>query len=197
MTKKKYLILLLAFSSCSSIDFSYFQSIYDSLSRNNIDITESYIKSAPYSFIKVSNSKNDAIFVLSSISENGVYTWIGSNYEVIKTLDGLIIETQGLESDIKLYPPQLKSLDSLITFSTFMDLSNPELIYEKIQFNRISSELLITEQGNMQVLIIERRSPNIGWKSKDKFIFKDGSVYKTIQEIHPFRDRLEITFYLK
>ena len=32
----------------------------------------------------------------SNIDQFGVHEWIGSNYESIKTKDGLIIETKGL-----------------------------------------------------------------------------------------------------
>lgn len=196
MTKNLHLSLLLLLGSCSAIDFSYFQSIRDAVSRNNIDITQSYVDSASFSFIKVSNSKNDAIFVLSSIDDNGVYKWIGSNYEIIKTLNGLIIETQGLESDIKLYPPYFKGFDSLDNYSTYMNLSNPELIYEEIKFVKRHIKVPL-DRGNVQIFKIERSSPGIGWESSDRYVFKDGVIQEATQEINPFRDELKINFYFK
>ena len=102
---KRYLFISIFFTSCASIDYGYFNDLKNYYSKNKILIDESFISKQDYSFIKVSNSKNDAVFILSNIDQFGVYEWIGSNYESIKTKDGLIIETKGLLSDIKFYDP--------------------------------------------------------------------------------------------
>ena len=100
---KRYLFISIFCTSCASIDYSYFNDLKNYYSKNKILIDESFISKQDYSFIKVSNSKNDAVFILSNIDQFGVHEWIGSNYESIKTKDGLIIETKGLRSDIKFY----------------------------------------------------------------------------------------------
>ena len=94
---KRYLFISIFFTSCSSIDYSYFEDLKNYYSKNKILVDQSFIDKQDYSFIKVSNSKNDAVFILSNIDQFGVHEWIGSNYESIKTKDGLIIETKGCD----------------------------------------------------------------------------------------------------
>ena len=100
---KRSLFIFIFMTSCASIDYSYFSDLRNYYSKNKILIDELFIDNQDYSFIKVSNSKNDAVFILSNIDQFGVFEWIGSNKESIKTKDGLIIETKGLSSDIKFY----------------------------------------------------------------------------------------------
>ena len=65
------------------------------------------------------------MFVLSNIDQFGVYEWIGSNYESIKTKDGLIIETKGLRSDIKFYSYDISILEKeLNSQKNFMKLKH-------------------------------------------------------------------------
>ena len=94
---KRYLFISIFCTYCASIDYSYFNDLKNYYAKNEILIDESFISKQDYSFIKVSNAKNDAVFVLSNIDQFGVYEWIGSNYESIRTKDGLLIETKGLQ----------------------------------------------------------------------------------------------------
>jgi hypothetical protein len=94
MIKIYIFISLITISSCASINYSYFSDFKNALSKNEIIVDQVFIDSQDFSFIKVSNTKNDAIFVLSSISPEGIYKWVGSNFEIIKTKGGLILETR-------------------------------------------------------------------------------------------------------
>ncbi|MDA9130831.1 YjbF family lipoprotein [Gammaproteobacteria bacterium] len=195
---KRYLFISIFFTSCSSIDYPYFNDLRNVLSKNKILVDESFIEKQVYSFIKVSNSKNDAVFILSNIDQFGVYEWIGSNYESIKTKDGLIIETKGLRSDIKFYSYDISNLEKALSFSSQIDLYNPDLIYADITLRRNSSSTYKNNKGNeMNVIQYTRTVPEIGWKAKESYTFKDGVIYKSIQQINPMLDPLEINFYFK
>lgn len=194
----RYLFILIFFNSCSSIDYSYFADLKNYYSKNKILVDQSFIDNQDYSFIKVSNKKNDAIFVLSNIDQFGVYEWIGSNYEKIKTKDGLIVETEGLRSDIKFYSFDIPILEKTFSFNSQIDLYNPDLIFANIAFRRDSKTTYSDIKGDeINVFQYTRIIPEIGWKAKDSYTFIDGVIFKSIQQINPRLDSLEITFYFK
>ncbi|MDA8613470.1 YjbF family lipoprotein [Gammaproteobacteria bacterium] len=195
---KRYLFISIFFTSCASINYSYFNDLRNYYSKNKILIDQSFIDKQDYSFIKVSNSKNDAVFILSNINQFGVYEWIGSNYESIKTKDGLIIETKGLQSDIKFYSYDISILEKELSFNSHIDLYSPDLIFSKIVLTRNSSTTFLDNNRNeIHILEYTRNVPEIGWKAKESYIFKDGVIYKSIQQINPMLDPLEIHFYFK
>jgi len=181
-----------------SIDYSYFKDLKNYYSKNRILVDQSFIEKQDYSFIKVSNKKNDAIFILSDIDEFGVYKWIGSNYETIKTKDGLIVETKGLRSDIKFYSYDISILDTPSSFDSQIDLYNPDLVFSNITLRRDSKSSYRNSKGNeMNVFQYTRIVPEIGWKAKESYTFKDGVIYKSTQQINPMLKPLEIEFYFR
>ena len=127
-----------------------------------------------------------------------VYEWIGSNYESIKTKDGLIIETKGMRSDIKFYSYDISILEITSSFKSQINLYNPDLIFANITIRRDSSTSYINSEGSkLNVLKYTRIVPEIGWKAKESYIFKDGVIYKSVQQINPMLEPLELTFYFK
>jgi len=195
---KRYLFISILCTSCASIDYTYFKDLKDYYSKNSILVDQSFIDKQDYSFIKVSNKKNDAIFILSNIDQFGVHKWIGSNYETIKTKDGLIIETKGLQSDIKFYSYDISVLEKTSSFDSQIDLYNPDLVFANITLRRDSKTTYRNSKGNeMSVFQYTRIVPEIGWRAKESYKFKDGVIYKSIQPINPMLDPLEINFYFK
>ena len=119
--------------------------------------------------------------IVIKIVQFGVYEWIGSNYESIKTKDGLIIETKGLRSDIKFYSYDISILEKALNFNSQIDLYNPDLIFANITLRRNSSTTYKNSNGNeMKVFQYTRIIPEIGWKAKESYTFKDGVLYKSI-----------------
>ena len=195
---KRYLFIFILCTSCTSIDYSYLNDLKNYYSKNRILVDQSFIDELDYSFIKVSNKKNDAIFVLSSVDQFGVYEWIGSNSETIKTKDGLIVETEGLQSDIKFYSNNFLISEKISSFNSQIDLYNPDLIFANITLRRNSKTTYRNSEGNeMNVFQYTRIVPEIGWKAKESYIFKDGVIFKSVQQINPMLDSLEIFFYFK
>jgi len=195
---KRCLFIFIFFSSCASIEYSYFKDLKNYYSKNRILVDQSFVDNQNFSFIKVSNSKNDAIFILSNVDQFGVHEWIGSNYESIKTKDGLVIETKGLRSDIKFYSYDISILEKATNFNSQIDLYNPDLIFSSITLRRDSLTTYMNSKGNeMNVYEYTRIVPEIGWKSKDSYIFKDGVIHRSMQKINPLLDPLKIDFYFK
>jgi hypothetical protein len=201
MIKLLSIALISLLSSCASVDYSYFSDFKRLLARNTIAVSDSYISNMKYSFIKVSHARNEAIFVLSDVSSTGIHTWIGANYEVIKTKHGLIVETRGLDSDIKFYSSGFNDMTELSNYSSYINLYNPDLVYEKIIFN---TKDINTTQPNksdldlkVHVVELERQVLNIGWASKDTYFYKNGIIIKSIQKTNPLRDHFTINFYYK
>ena len=170
---KRYLFISIFLTSCASVDYSYFNDLKNYYSKSKILVDQSFIDKQDYSFIKVSNSKNDAVFILSNIDHFGVYEWIGSNYESIKTKDGLIIETSGLRSDIKFYSYDISIPEKALSFNSQIDLHNPDLIFAEITLIRNSATTYKNSKGNeMNVFEYTRIVPEIGWKAKESYTFK-------------------------
>ncbi|EKO35993.1 hypothetical protein B273_0603 [SAR86 cluster bacterium SAR86E] len=190
--------LLIIINSCASINYSYFTDFKNAISRNELIIDDLFIENQDFSFIKVSNSKNDAVFVLASISSVGIYEWIGANYERIRTKDGLILETVGLESDIKFYSNLLITHNNKGIFNSHIDLYNPDLVFEEISLQHHSSKTHFTENGDKVVTSkFLRTSSAIGWRSEDIYVYKNGIIQRSVQEINPLTGPLEIEFYFK
>ena len=128
-----------------------------------------------------------------------MYEWIGSNYESIKTKEGLIIETQGLESDIEFFSTDF-SLFNKAAFKTQVNLYNPDLIFTDITFEPIKSVMKgasIDQDLKMLTLEYKRIFPNIGMSSKDIYIYEDSIIFYTKQKINPLKEPLEIFFYFQ
>lgn len=190
--------LFLLLTSCASVNYSYFSDLKNVISKNKLNVDESFIQDQPYSFIKISNSKNDAIFVLANITESGIYEWVGQNYERIKTKDGLIIETFGLESDIKFHHHNFSILDDASKIDSYINLYNPDLYYEAISLKKEASVTSINDMNEeIKVIKFVKSVPGIGWTAKESFTFKNNIIFKTKQSINPHMDHLVITFYFK
>ncbi|MDC1525596.1 YjbF family lipoprotein [Gammaproteobacteria bacterium] len=200
INKTAYIIvLLILLTACSSIDLGYFQDARNAFKRNEIIVTDTFKENLVYSFIKVSNKKNDAIFVLSNISEDGVYEWIGSNFESIKTKEGLIVNTKGLESDIKFFSTNFSLFNSTVV-QTQVNLSNPDLTYTDITLElkkSMAKDSHLNAASKIITLEYRRIFPNIGMSSKDIYIYKNGRIFSSKQRINPLKEPIEIFFYFQ
>ena len=95
-------------------------------------ISESFYDSN-FSFIRLSQGRNQAVYVLSNC-EDGVETWTGATGEEIITYLGLILSSKNLDRNIKIHnvnniPKILMGLSSLLSFD------NPEALYLDSSFN--------------------------------------------------------------
>ena len=184
-------------SSCSVIDYGYFDVLMEDRIQPRIDITKSYIEKSEYSFIKVKQGKKEATFVLLS-SRDGIETWIGSNYERIYTFKGLIIRTYGLDQDIYYSPTDLSDVTSKFpssSFSVTVTLTNPELDSGLLQM--IYKESLSDSRCKLKV-IYESLLHYTRAKSSSTFCYNNaGLPISSQQRINPAGQKVDLEFYYK
>ena len=190
-------LCFIVLSSCSSIDYGYFDVFLEGREQSRVDINKDYIEKAQYSFIKVKQGKQEATFVLLS-SNNGIETWIGSNYERIYTFNGLIIRTFGLDQDINFSQIDFENVISNFpnsSFSTIINLTNPKLDAGLLKMTHLESfsdpacRLKVTYQSLIK---------HICTNSKNTFCYDEmGRPIRTQQMINPASKEFYLEFYYK
>ena len=190
-------ITLLSSCALTRFDYPYIDLWKDALFRKDISVDEVFIEESKFSFIKVSYKKNDAIFILSSVNNDGVYTWVGSNYEIIKTYNGLILESSGLFPDTSIHASdQLKITSTKFQkplYSFYLDIDDPELLSLPVTYTLKSKKAF---KGELE-MSFERSSPIIGWVAQDKYWYRDGLIVRSEISITPLEPSLKIQFYYK
>ena len=198
-------LVLLLLSSCSIISFGNLpELVKNSIVGVDIEITEEFYNSQPYSFakMKIGNSII-AITILSNV-RNGTYLWIAGDGERIHTRNGKIIRTEGLKHDVEVLDTinlgQLSYRDFDSELSAFneilLQLDNPHAIIEQ--------SLTVTEVGidksffNTMLYKESFSSGKLTW-NKDNFYWVDptGRVIRTEQYIHPKMPKIVIEFFYK
>ncbi len=200
--KISLVLLSLLINSCASfdpsIDLGYFRYWKEGFAGNSIDVDEKYINSMDYSFIKVKQGRNEAIFVLSTIDENGYENWIGLDNNRIVTFNGLIIRTSGLDTDFNFegFTSNQWSINFLDgeQYSGSISLSNPRLYRTNATFQLIRSQ--VTKDCDLLHTFI-RNYKDVGFKSSDTYCFSKGALKSSSQRLSPFSKILEIDFYYK
>jgi len=136
-----------------------------------IEISENFIDSQPYSFIKVRIGKSSqAILVLSTIKDD-IYVWVSSTGEKIYTFNGKIIKTHGLNYNLEEFSPKFfpnNKLPQKVTHDIL--LSNPKKFVTQdsvieSSFNKSSDNSLIIEAIT---------TDGFKWSYKNYYEFKNG-----------------------
>lgn len=195
---KKHLILLTLIlnSSCVTIDYGYFRYFKEGFFSNNQINVLDVKKNTPYSFIKAQYGKNQAILVLSKIDENNVYHWVGeNNYELIKTFNGLIIETSGFSfGNLSLYKPDLVKLFSnfpIKDFEIHTNIDNPKLVHAHTTYRAI-----FFQDNECKKVVYLKLIDSINFKNNDEFCFnKNGLVANTNQKFSNLHEEIHIEFH--
>jgi hypothetical protein len=202
-TSKNSLVLLtLLISSCasfdSSIDLGYFTYFKEGFAGNSIEVDDTYINSMDYSFIKIKQGRNEAIFVLSTIDENGYENWVGLDDNRIVTFNGLIVRTSGLDTDFNFegFTSNEWSINFLDgeKYSGSISLSSPRLYRTNATFQLIRSQ--VTKDCDL-LHTFARNYKDVGFNSSDTYCFLKGAIKSSSQRLSPFSKTLEINFYYK
>jgi len=198
-------LVLVLLSSCSAISFGNLPGIVkNSVIGVDIEITEEFYNSQPYSFAKMKIGKSIvAITILSKVS-NGTYLWIAGDGERIYTRNGKIIMTEGLQHDVKvldtinLGPASFRDFDpeSVAFNEILLQLENPHaIIQQSLSFTKLG----LDDSVFGAMLYKESFSAGkLAW-NKDNFYWVDttGRVIRTEQYIHPRMPKVVIDFYYK
>ena len=140
----KLIFLILLVTSCASVnvDTGPFGSVKNFVLKDKITIDDEFISSMSFSFILVTFKRNQAVFVLSSISDDGTYTWVGTNNERIKTLNGMIVDIYNFDPEFSILFSKNNNLkNNFLEIGNDIDLrvnlSKPELEYLSLNYSRI------------------------------------------------------------
>ena len=152
-----------------------------------------------YSFIHIKKGRNQAVFVLENTDE-GINKWIGPNMEEIQTYKGFIIRTKGLERDINFPSSEYQNIMKshlVFSFSTFVNLSNPTLIYSPLNFEIKKRKDLNSVSCRNEVKYV-RKLKNLRKKTLDRYcVDASGIISESLQSINPLDEPLQIKFYFK
>jgi hypothetical protein len=192
----------LLISSCASyapsIDLGYFRYWQEGFAGNSIDVDDQYINSMDYSFIKIKQGRNEAIFVLSTIDENGYESWVGLDNNRIVTFNGLIVRTSGLDTDFNFegFASNEWSINFVDgeNYSGSISLSSPRLYRANATFQHIKSQA--TKDCDI-FHTFSRNYKDVGFHSSDTYCFSNGAIKSSSQRLSPFSKTLEIYFYYK
>lgn len=193
MSKIKILIsIALTVSSCSSVDNSYFGYFQNYISGNKIEINDDLIKRISYSFIKVSLGRNDAIFVLSTVDDLGIYTWVGSNYEIIKTYKGLVVFSNIPDMNFDLISSNINFDFTSNAFTLYGNLYDPDLYHQSIHYKLVSR--VQNAKGYMNTYLKTIKA--INWEVTEKVqLNQRGLVIESEQFLNPLKKKLVVNYY--
>ncbi len=157
----------------------------------------------PYASIGVRiGDSSQAMLVLAS-STNGDLLWVAGRRVAITTRNGRVVRTAGLAHNLagwvasnSLSPPDPAQIHGSVRWT--VDLSDPP--YDSIQVNCQRSpdnfEGIILLGKTIRALKISERceAPQIGWSFTNTYWTNpsDGFVWRSIQNIHPDLDPLDI-----
>ena len=163
---------------------------------------ENLYKESPYSFLVLTLEGVDTIFIAASI-ENGYFLWVGPNREFIKTLNGKVVASYGLERNIKTIRSNSIKFEDGFNFNSLVELDNKELINIDALINKESSVSCNFVHPNLEkqkcnVFLEQLNSSKIKWQKKNYYFLNTSfEVIKTEQNIHPMSEPIKITFYYK
>lgn len=208
MNKIILILILILLQGCSA--FTVYSQIYDSLSSyivggENQSVTREFYSEFPYSFAKARFGKSDTvIMVLVDIKDN-IYHWISEDEIHLYTYNGKIIETEGLEHDIK-FITNLDVSECLksdrYSKNFYADFYNPKLYGLQIQsliVNRKFEEHIIFGQAVQLEKCEESISARqINFRHTNVYMFdQSNNIVLTSQRIHPFLPIITLEFYIK
>ncbi len=193
---RRYLLttFILFISSCASlnVDYSYFEYFKNAFFDDGYEIGQEYYEKLEFSYLKIKHKDREAVYVLSDVSDD-VFTWTGSNYETLKTFQGIIIEMSGIYN-FSVFPNDLKGFEINNKNSSLRySFENPELVMHRIYFNSVKT---LTEESCILKKYI-RESKVIGFLSEEEVCISGNLPVYSSQKINNLIDSFEIEFFYK
>jgi hypothetical protein len=203
MIRIAFVVLFL--SSCGNLPITYIQNFS---SVNSVvfgfpdyEVTEEIFNNYENSFIKVRFGRGPHAILILAYAEDNVYEWIGADNVKIYTLNGRIVKTVGLNSNIEILRPSDNIFLTSDVYET-INLFNPDLISSTIHRSMNSRKATIKKLGrSIQVNRIEESFDLdlIGWSGVNLYYQNTttGQIESSAQRIHPRLPTIKIEYYLK
>ena len=201
----RVLFVVLFLTSCGNLPITYIQNFS---SVNSVvfgfpdyEVTEEIFNDYENSFIKVRFGRGPHAILILAYAEDNVYEWIGADSIKIYTLNGRIIKTVGLNSNIEILRPSDNIFLTSDVYET-INLFNPDLISSTIHRSMNSRKATIKKLGrSIQVNRIEESFDLdlIGWSGVNLYYQNTttGQIESSEQRIHPRLPIVKIEYYFK
>jgi hypothetical protein len=196
----KTLPIILFVSSCAQFTFNDYTNIASAVfsDAEDVAISSEYIELKGYSFAKVKiGGSPPAILSLAYIKDD-LFTWVSASGQKLITKHGKIIETFGLEHDLKL----LNSIAHTFPIKKshqLVQLSHPmAIVSQEIDSLQTVNETIVLDKNYSTELYVETFTTTpIKWSEKNYYwVDKDSKrVIRSHQHVHPYEDVIEIEFY--
>jgi len=201
----RVLFVVLFLSSCGNLPITYIQNFS---SVNSVvfgfpdyEVTEEIFNDYENSFIKVRFGRGPHAILILAYAKDNVYEWIGADSVKIYTLNGRIVKTVGLNSNIEILRPSDNIFLTSDVYET-VNLFNPDLISSTIHRSMNSRKATIKRLGSsIQVNRIEESFDLdlIGWSGVNLYYQNTttGQIESSEQRIHPRLPIVKIEYYFK
>ena len=201
----KILFVVLFLTSCGNLPITYIQNFS---SVNSVvfgfpdyEVTEEIFNEYENSFIKVRFGRGPHAILILAYEKDNVYEWIGADSVKLYTLNGRIVKTVGLNSNIEILRPSDNIFLTSDVYET-INLFNPDLISSTIRRSMNSRKATIEKLGrNIQVNRIKESFDLdlIGWSGVNLYYqnITTGQVEFSEQRIHPRLPTIKIEYYFK
>ena len=201
----KILFVVLFLTSCGNLPITYIQNFS---SVNSVvfgfpdyEVTEEIFNEYENSFIKVRFGRGPHAILILAYEKDNVYEWIGADSVKLYTLNGRIVKTVGLNSNIEILRPSDNIFLTSDVYET-INLFNPDLISSTIYRSMNSRKATIKKLGrSIQVNRIEESFDLdlIGWSGVNLYYQNTttGQIESSEQIIHPRLPIVKIEYYLK
>ena len=160
----------------------------------NDSLTPELIQNIPYASAKLSIGRgSEGLVILESI-RNKKETWVSADGVFIVIRDGRIVQTAGLQNNLRDIFLDYKASEYLkhesIDFISYYNFINPSLNNLKVEVSvkKIGFRKVELYDGSRELLLYEEYLENkkIGWKETNQFFYDDdGFIVKSIQSISP------------
>ena len=203
MIRIAFVVLFL--TSCGNLPITYIQNFS---SVNSVvfgfpdyEVTEEIFNDYENSFIKVRFGRGPHAILILAYEKDNVYEWIGADSVKIYTLNGRIVKTVGLNSNIEILRPSDNIFLTSDVYET-VNLFNPDLISSTIHRSMNSRKATIKKLGrSIQVNRIEESFDLdlIGWSGVNLYYQNTttGQIESSEQRIHPRLPIVKIEYYFK
>jgi hypothetical protein len=198
MIKRLPIILLLG--SCAQFTFEDYTTVIGSTFSKDVyvPISSEYIATKEYSFAKVKIGDNPPAILSLAFIKGNLFTWVSITGQKFVTKHGKIIETYGLEHNIKLLDSNLHALP-IARSEQLIQLKNPmAVVSQSIEpITKSNTEIFLDKKYNVVMYVEEFTTNTVKWAGKNYFwIDQDTNLaIKSHQHFHPYEDRIEIEFF--
>lgn len=163
-------------------------------------VTKNLYDQQQFSFAKASIGRGQEVILSLKSINNEVFEWISEDGILIYTYHGVIIRTEGLESNIN--HRDFSMFNSLRSFSTFVDFFQPDLFEIETDYIFINKDFIFYEYlgslNQFESYMFIKKIDLLDWETQLNVV-KDakGRIIYSRQEIHPHLRAFKMEFYYK